>query len=293
MFSRKIKKDHEELRDKYDKLEDKYDDLQDQHDRLQTEAGEKTNVRISYIEEEIESMNVRVEKLANDSYAIHHEVRDIHESVLEMRTSLSEIVSLYKAILTKYGVAGIQPPPRNHPPREAERPRTPGTEPGEDIIRALERDQRSQGREAGAKQEPLQSRTVPPRLESRPSAPSAAPQGSSTLDELHRISDEQRLRDVLESDSLAERVSARSSKEDRVTRVAKRDMKRMEYVDRQGEGEFTRSLPRKEVGTPAPKEGPRKGDGWEAMKPPPDTEPGRDRDKAKSKPRLKDLLSPE
>ncbi|MHC4780381.1 MAG: hypothetical protein ACYTFG_17565, partial [Planctomycetota bacterium] len=71
---RKTKKELDELKEEHHDLEERFDNLQGKHEQLQHEAGEQTNMRISHIEEEIESMNQRVEKLANDSYEIRGEV---------------------------------------------------------------------------------------------------------------------------------------------------------------------------------------------------------------------------
>ncbi|NIW83568.1 MAG: hypothetical protein GWN18_13635, partial [Thermoplasmata archaeon] len=135
---RKTKKELKELKEEHHDLEGRFDDLQKEHEKLQHEAGEQTNMRISYIEEEIESMNQRVEKLATDSYEIRGEVRDIHESVLGMQTSLSEIVKLYKAIITQYGFGDMKKAAQGRPAPPAKR--TPGEEPGDEIIRALEKE---------------------------------------------------------------------------------------------------------------------------------------------------------
>ncbi len=304
LFSKKVRKEHEDLRDKYDVLEDKYDHLQSEHDHLREETGEKTNQRISNIEEEIESMNVRVEKLATDSYAIRSEVRDIHESVKGMQSSLSDIVKLYKAILTQYGFGNVQvdrlKAASAGKPKAKEAAPASG-EPGDDIIRALKRD-RSGRDEPGRPPPPPVSRTVPPKHHV-PSAPSpssppsppqspppppAATSGSSALDELHRLSEEQRARESLDGEAVAERLASRARREDRVTRVAHRDMGRMNAVDRGGEGEFTRSIPKKDLASRQSTQEAH-GDGWEALGAPPQETPG----KEKRKVSLEDLLSPE
>ena len=298
LFSKKVRKEHEDLREKYDVLEDKYDHLQSEHDHLREEAGEKTNKRISNIEEEIESMNKRVEKLATDSYAIHSEVRDIHESVKGMQSSLSDIVKLYKAILTQYGFGNVQVD------RLKAREAAPSSgEPGDEIIRALKRER--SGRDGpGRPPPPPVSRTVPPkhRAPSGPSPSSPPPppplpkpppvamSGSSALDELHRLSEDQRARESLEGEAVAERLTTRAGREDRVTRVAHRDMGRMDVVDRGGEGEFTRSLPKKDL-TSRRSAQEAHGDGWEAMGAPPaktgDQAPRREKRKVS----LEDLLA--
>jgi hypothetical protein len=311
LFSRKVRREHEQLKDKYEHLEDKYEHLQSEHDKLREETGEQTNMRISYIEEEIESMNKRVEKLASDSYAIHSEVRDIHESVKGMQASLSDIVKLYKAILMQYGFGKIQLDPSKGPaPKKAAAgevgPPT-GREPGDDIIRALEQ-RRSRGEDGGRPPPPPVSRTVPPKphTPARPSAsatprsppppPSTAPattSGSSALDELHRLSEEQRAREALEGETVADRLASRAGSDDRVTRVARREMGRMDTVDRGGEGEFTRSLPKKDR-TPKRTPAEARDGGWEALGGAPADE-GDERAGRKERKRvtLDDLLSPE
>ncbi len=277
---RKVKKELEDLRGEHHDLEERYEDLHERHEKLSKEAGEQTNMRISYIEEEIESMNQRVEKLATDSYEIRSEVRDIHESVVAMQTSLSEIVSLYKAIISRYGFGDARVNPAAAPPRKAK----PGDEPGDDIIRALKKEdgagqQRASAREGAAAPRKAQAPPPPP----RPVSPSA----SEALDELHRMSLAQKEGEGDEED-LASRLASRSSGTDRMDRVARRDLGRAATVDRGAEGEFTRSLPRKSV---APKEGrtaPGTGGDWETMRPPEGEERPR-----RPKPKLHDLLSPE
>ncbi len=283
LFSRKLRKKHDELRDKYEDLEDKYEDLQDQHDRLVHETGEQTNIRISYIEEEIESMNTRVEKLATDSYEIHSEVREIRESVGEMRTALSDIVSLYKAILMRYGFGNLSPSEIEERARGARAGRAPGGDPGDEIIEALRKEGDAKaGMEAAGADRP-RSRTVPPRPTA--ASPSSSP---STLDELHRLSEEQRASEA-EAEGLADRLATRSKGDDRVGRVAKRDMGRMQALDRDGEGEFIRSLPKKAVGGRVGNAKAPEGD-WEAMEAPPKAvEDGG----ARKKTRMDDLLDPE
>jgi hypothetical protein len=293
LFSRKLKKEHEDLRDKYDSLEDKYEDLQGQHDRLVHETGEQTNIRISYIEEEIESMNKRVEKLATDSYEIHSEVREIRESVGEMRTALSDIVALYKAILMKYGFGNITPAELEERARQARTKHVITGDPGDEIIDALRKEKESRAKSGRSTDSLPRSRTVPPRAPSSgtttPPPPPPHPDDMSAVDELHRMSEEQRAQDA-DPESLAKRLATRASRDDRVGRVAKRDMGRMESIDRGTEGEFTRSLPRKDV-TPRSSEDRGGGGDWEAMADPP---PERDGDRGRvKKPRLEDLLDPE
>ncbi len=286
---RRTKKELKELKGEHQDLEVRYGSLQDEHERLQHVAGEETNVRISLIEEEIEAMNQRVEKLATDSYEIRSEVREIHESVLGMQTSLSEIVKLYKAILSQYGFGNMRGKPLEAPAR----PREPGDDPGDAIIRALEQEKERSGKAP-------RSRTTPPKAGRRPppSAPAAppppprpAPSSSNALDELHRLSEAHREQDVNREEDLAARLTARSTRSDKVDRVARRDMGRQETGDIDREGEFTRSLPKKDL-RPRSHEGAsnvREGEGWESMSPPPEAE-GRER---RSKPKLEDLLDPE
>jgi hypothetical protein len=235
-------------------------------------------VRISYIEEEIETMNQRVEKLATDSYEIRGEVRDIHESVVSMQTSLSEIVKLYKAIITQYGFGDVQGKMAKAPPQTARR--KPSDEPGDAIIRELEAE--------GGKE----TKKAPPRstrggmTASPPPKPRPAPMSSNALEELHRLSGETR-----DEEGLAAKVVARSDRGDKVGRVAKRDLERPSPSDMDREGEFTRSLPKKDL---RPRGATTAGDafeqpGWETMEAP----PGEDRRRKRSKPKLEDLLSPE
>ena len=294
LFSRKLRREHEDLRDKYEDLEDKYEDLQGQHDRLVHETGEQTNIRISYIEEEIESMNKRVEKLATDSYEIHSEVREIRESVGEMRTALSDIVALYKAILLKYGFGNITPAELEERSRHARTKHVIEGEPGDEIIEALRKERESRAKSGRSTDALPRSRTVPPRAPSRggappPPPPPTPPDRMSAVDELHRLSEEQRASEA-DPESLAKRLATRASRDDRVGRVAQRDMGRMDSIDRDTEGEFTRSLPRKDVTAREPDERDRGGD-WEAMDGPP-PKGSEDRGNAR-KSRLHDLLEPE
>jgi prefoldin subunit 5 len=289
-FSRRSKKEVEELRDRYDVLEDKYENLQSEHDRMRDESEERTNVRISNIEVEIESVNKRVEKLATDSYAIHSEVRDIHQSVSEMQVALRDIVQLYKAILTRYGFGNLDTDATAQ--QAAKQAATRNGDPGDHIIDALKREQETKQKSATMRASPpSKGRSTPPRASSGP--PSTPPRASSVpsttnaLDELHRLSGGQRAAARDEPEALAERLASRSSHDDRVDRVARRDMGRMETMDRDTEGEFTRSLPKKSV---TPKEPARGGD-WEATAPPSGVE--QPKKARKAKPRLEDLLSPE
>lgn len=288
-FSRKTRKELDDLREDYDELEDKYENLQSEHGRLQEEAGEQTNIRISYIEEEIETMNQRVEKLAADSYTIRGEVREIHESVVEMQAALSDIVGLYKAILSRYGFGQAPSNPMEPPVREA----TSGEDPGDAIIRALRERQERRDREAAARRKP-QSQTVPPRPGPKPRSdgpPPSPPTGTTrepsttnALDELHRVSKvHEEVDDGSEGEDLAARIAGRSNKGSRVDRIARRDMDRMNALDRDVEGEFTKSLPKKSV---EPKARPALNGEWEATAPPPAEA------RSRKKPRLDDLLDP-
>ncbi len=293
-FSRKSKKEQEELKSKYDDLEDKYENLQSEHDRQQEESEERTSIRISNIEEEIESMNQRVEKLATDSYAIHSEVREIHESVTEMQVSLRDIVGLYKAILTKYGFGNLQ---ANPPDVASRQTANRNGEPGDGIIEALKRDAEVKKRAvASSPATPTRSRTVAPKPPSRASPsesqvqPSSVPSTTNALDELHRLSEAQRASANDEPEVLAGRLASRSAQDDRVGKVAKRDMGKAEAIDRETDGEFTRSLPKKSVSPKQQTEGQAQGGGWEATAPPDVAQPKKER---KPRPRLEDLLSPE
>lgn len=295
---RRTKKALEDLKEEHQDLEVRYDNLQEDHEKLQHEAGEETNIRISSIEEEIEAMNHRVEKLATDSYEIRSEVREIHESVLGMQSSLSDIVKLYKAILYQYGFGNIKGNPSGAPAR----PKQPGEDPGDAIIRALEEEHE------GPTKAP-RSRTTPPKAGPGPSpgAPSAprppprpAPSSSNALDELHRLSEAHREGEANREEDLASRLASRSTRDDKVDRVARRDLGRQQTGDMDREGEFTRSLPKKDL-RPRSHEGAsnvREGEGWESVSPPPGTErrergEKREREERRSKPKLEDLLDPE
>jgi hypothetical protein len=290
VFSRKAKKEADELRSKYDELEDRYENLQSEHERIREESEERTNVRISYIEEEIESMNQRVEKLATDSYAIHSEVRDIHESVTEMQVALRDIVQLYKAILTKYGFGNVDAEAAKR--MAAKQAASRNGDPGDHIIDALKREQDAKQRAAALRASPpSKGRATPPSAARKGPSPaprvSSVPSTTNALDELHRLSEGKKDAPREEPEALAERLASRSSHDDRVGRVARRDMGRKEAIDRGTEGEFTRSLPKKSV-TPR---GPTDGGEWEATEPPPDAGPPTK--PRRPKPRLEDLLSPE
>jgi len=289
---RKTKKQLDDLKEEHHDLEERFDTLQDRHEKLQHEAGEQTNMRISHIEEEIESMNQRVEKLANDSYEIRGEVRDIHESVLGMQTSLSEIVKLYKAIITQYGFGDMK---GKRPQGPAKKKRQPGDDPGDAIIRALEeeqsRDRRAPASEASASPKPgaeARSRIAasPP-----PPPPRPAPSNADPLDELHRLSEAHKERANVGEMDVASVMTSRSGREDKVDRVARRDLDRPDASDMDREGDFTRSLPKKDL-RPKANGGANnagKGDGWEAMHPPAAQESRARR----PKPKLEDLLNPE
>jgi hypothetical protein len=115
---------------------------------------------------------------------------------------------------------------------------------------------------------------------------------SNALDELHRLSEEERgKRSAKDDEELAARLVARSDRGDKVDRVARRDLGRSPSGDIEREGEFTRSLPKKDLRTPvsAGEDTKQSGDGWESMEPPPSVEGG----KRRPRPKLEDLLSPE
>jgi archaellum component FlaC len=283
VFGRRAKREAEELRRKYGELEDKYEDLSADHDRLKEETGERTTMRISRIEEEIESMNARVDKLATDSYAIHSELRDIKDSVTEMHTSLKEIVQLYKAILTQYGTAQMRAQARER----LARARRPGESPGDAVIRELKAEQdRSAARDATRREPPRRTpeeglaaaqpraspRSASPQAQSpapRQPAPTTTAAAPSALDELHRVEAEDRERRGTE-EAPAERGA------DRVDRVARRDMDRAAPIRGGVEEGFLRPLPRKQVQRRATPEGsPTSGDGWEeTAEPAPNDEGG-------------------
>ncbi len=282
MFGRRAKRETEELKRKYGELEDKYEDLSADHERLKEETGERTTMRISKIEEEIETMNARVDKLATDSYAIHSELRDIKDSVTEMHTSLKEIVQLYKAILTQYGTAQMKAQARER----LARARKPGESPGDAIIRELKAEQersapRGISRREAPKRAPEDSR---PAVQLRASPPASSPPAPppaqrqpvqanaaspSALDELHRVEAEDRERRTAE-EGPPERGT------DRVDRVARRDMDRSAPIRGGVEESFLRALPRKQVQRRATSEGaPAQGDGWEeTAQPAPDDDEG-------------------
>ena len=291
---RRTKRELLDLKEEHQHLEERFDSLREEHEKLQHETGEQTNMRISYIEEEIESMNQRVEKLASDSYEIRGEVRDIHESVLGMQTSLSEIVKLYKAIIEQYGFGEMKKAAarqRTHAPR-------PDDEPGDAIIRALEKERdptpKAPARGTGPRKAGPRSREGGPAA-SPPPRPRPPPMSGNALDELHRLSRVER-----NGEELTAKVVARSDRGDKVDKVARRDLERPEPGQLDREGDFTRSLPRKEL---RPKEGRAPvgkapagraragtaGDGdWESMEP-----PAASGGKRRPRPKLEDLLDPE
>jgi hypothetical protein len=287
---RKTKKELRELKEEHQDLEDRFDNLQKKHEKLQHEAGEETNVRISYIEEEIESMNERVEKLASDSYEIRGEVRDIHESVLSMQTSLSEIVKLYKAIITQYGFGDMKAQAAKAQRRRAR----PGEDPGDSIIRALEEEHGRAKGEPSKVSRPSKGTGVGKKggmAASPPPKPRPAPMSSNALDELHRLSEEgSGKRTSQEEEELAARQVDRSDRGDKVDRVARRDLGRSPRGDIERDGEFTKSLPKKDLRPRSDPGGDRAkaGDGWESMEPPPV-----ERERRRPKPKLEDLLNPE
>ena len=262
MFGRRTRKETEELKEKYSELEGKYDELSTDYRKLREETGEGTSMRISAIEEEIESMNGRVEKLARDSYEIHSEVRDIKDSVQEMHKSLKEIVALYKAILTRYGTPQIQAQMRARERRE-------GESPGDAVIRALKDEQAA----SAPRREAPRAAGAQPRAGPAPTAGTAAeprpPPPPSPLDELHRLEAEDRGTGKLEGDELARRLEGRD--QGRVDRVVRRDMGRSSPITAGADEGFLRSLPKKDVAvrrapgaSSAPGEGlPEGGEGWE------------------------------
>jgi len=276
VFGRRAKKEAAELKEKYSELEGKFDELSTDYKKLKEEGGEGTSMRISAIEEEIESMNVRVEKLAKDSYEIHSEVRDIKDSVQDMHKSLKEIVALYKAILTRYGTPQMQEQMRA-------RARRSGESPGDSVIRALRDEQASTSpRSEAPRATPAQKRAATAAAIA-PAEPRPPPPPSS-LDELHRLEAEDRGTGQLEGDALARRLDGRD--QGRMDRVVRRDMGRPSPITAGADEGFLRSLPKKEVvrrapgASSAPGEGmPEGGEGWEEApapegrrRPPPDDE---------------------
>ena len=211
-----------------------------------------------------------------------------------MQVSLRDIVGLYKAILTNYGFRNIHANPADVATRQAA---NRDGEPGDDIIEALKREAETKKRVAASSPTtPPKSRTVPPKPPARQSPsetqvqPSSVPSTTNALDELHRLSEAQRTSASGEPEVLAERLVSRSARDDRVGKVARRDMGRMEVIDRDTEGEFTRSLPKKSVNPKQQTDGPAEGGDWEATAPPDVDRPKKER---MPKPRLQDLLSPE
>ena len=83
---------------------------------------------------------------------------------------------------------------------------------------------------------------------SPPPRPRPAPMSSNPLDELHRLSEEGRgRRSERDEEELAAKVVARSGSGDKVGRVARRDLGRAPSNDIQRDGDFTRSLPKKDL----------------------------------------------
>jgi hypothetical protein len=199
-----------------------------------------------------------------------------------MQTSLSEIVKLYKAIITQYGFGEMKQAVQKRP---AARPKQ-GEDPGDAIIRALEEEE---GRAATGPS----SRSDPAKVPARrpPPPPRPAPSSANALDELHRLSEAHKDGRKGNEDALTAKMLSRSGRDDKVDRVARRDIERPGDSEMEREGDFTRSLPKKDLRTRTPESSPdsRPGDGWESMTPPPEPEGGRKRPKAK----LEDLLNPE
>jgi len=297
VFGRRAKKETAELKEKYTDLEGKYEHLSVEHDKLKEEAGEKTAMRISAIEEGIDSMNTRVEKLATDSYEIHSELRDIKDSVTEMHLSLKEIVQLYKAILNRYGTPAIkEPQAKAQEARRRAAAAQADDDPGEAVLRELMADSKQQR----APEPPARdvTRRPPPRpaapaqqqqrqqqqQQQAPSPtappPSAAAPPPSAIDELQRAEAEDRAEGNLSGEELAMRMAQREG--GGVDRAARRDMRRPTAIRPGGEDTFLDPLPKKQVYRRAPEERPPAG-GWEETASP----------RPRSKPRLEDVLEPE
>ena len=297
MFGRRAKKETAELKEKYTDLEGKYEHLSVEHDKLKEEAGEKTAMRISAIEEGIDSMNTRVEKLATDSYEIHSELRDIKDSVTEMHLSLKEIVQLYKAILNRYGTPAIkEPQAKAQEARRRAAAAQADDDPGEAVLRELMADSKQQR----APEPPARdvTRRPPPRpaapaqqqqrqqqqQQQAPSPtappPSAAAPPPSAIDELQRAEAEDRAEGNLSGEELAMRMAQREG--GGVDRAARRDMRRPTAIRPGGEDTFLDPLPKKQVYRRAPEERP-PAEGWEETASP----------RPRPKPRLEDVLEPE
>jgi hypothetical protein len=291
VFGRRAKKETAELKEKYSELEGKYEHLSTDYEVLKEEAGEQTSMRISVIEEQLETMNSRVEKLATDSYEIHSELRDIKDSVTEMHMSLKEIVQLYKAILNRYGTPAI----KEQQARALEAKRRAaavqsGGDPGEAVLQQLMAESKQQrAPEAPAREAPTR-RPPPPRpatasaaqqqqAPSQPAPPPPVPQPSA-VDELQRAEAEDRADGNLDGDELARRMTQREG--GGVDRAARRDMRRPTAIRPAGEDTFLDPLPKKTVYRRAPPERP-PAEGWEETASP----------RPRPKPKLEDVLEPE
>jgi archaellum component FlaC len=295
VFGRRAKKETAELKEKYNELEGKYEHLSTDYEVLREEAGEKTSMRISVIEEQLETMNARVEKLATDSYEIHSELRDIKDSVTEMGTSLKEIVQLYKAILNRYGTPAIkEQQARALEARRRAASAQSGSDPGEAVLRELMAESKQQrAPEAPARDAPAR-RPSPPRPATAPApqqqprqleqaqqqrAPPPAPLPSA-IDELQRAEAEDRAHGNLDGEELARRMAQREG--GGVDKAARRDMRRPTAIRSGGEDTFLDPLPKKTVYRRAPPERP-PAEGWEETASP----------RPRPKPKLEDVLDPE
>jgi len=302
VFGRRAKKETAELKEKYSELEGKYEHLSTDYEVLKEEAGEKTSMRISVIEEQLETMNARVEKLATDSYEIHSELRDIKDSVTEMGTSLKEIVQLYKAILNRYGTPAIKEQQARalEAKRRAAAVQSGGSDPGEAVLRELMAESKQQQRAAEppardmtvrrqqppppqrpaaaalVRQQQLQQQQAPPQ---QPVPPPPAPPPSA-IDELQRAEAEDRAEGNLDGEELARRMAQREA--GGVDRAARRDLRRPAAIRSGGEDTFLDPLPKKTVYRRAPPERP-SGEGWEETASP----------RPRPKPKLEDVLEPE
>jgi len=299
VFGRRAKKEAAELKEKYSELEGKYEHLSTDYEVLKEEAGEKTSMRISVIEEQIESMNARVEKLATDSYEIHSELRDIKDSVTEMHLSLKEIVQLYKAILNRYGTPAIKE--QQAKALEARRRAAAvqaGGDPGEAVLRELMAESRQQRAAEAPAREAVARRPSPPRpavapapqqqprqqeqAQQQPQQQEAPPPSPppSAVDELQRAEAEDRADGNLDGEELARRLAQREG--GGVDRAARRDMRRPTAIRPGGEDTFLDPLPKKTVYRRAPPERP-PAEGWEETASP----------RPRPKPKLEDVLEPE
>lgn len=305
MFGRRAKKEAAELKDKYNELEGKYEHLSTDYEVLKEEAGEKTSMRISVIEEQLETMNARVEKLATDSYEIHSELRDIKDSVTEMGTSLKEIVQLYKAILNRYGTPAIKEQQARalEAKRRAAAVQSGEGDPGDAVLQQLMAESKQQQRAPGAPARDAPARRPQPPPQPRPAAAPAPQQQQprqqlqaqqqpeqqeapppapppSALDELQRAEAEDRADGNLDGEELARRKAQRES--GGVDRAARRDMRRPTTIRSGGEDTFLDPLPKKTVYRRAPAERP-PAEGWEETASP----------RPRPKPKLEDVLEPE